>query len=58
VPHREFVKDLEAARPSAIIDLIHSAEVLQISALAHKDMPAPGTCERCNYISSQPVCKA
>ncbi len=57
-PCREFVKDLEAARPTAIIDLIHSAETMQIDSQAEKNMPAPRTCERCGYISSQPVCKA
>ena len=108
---REFVKDLELARPSAIVDLIKSAEELRFCGapglllLSHSlghplshtcsTLGAPGapstrgracvlqhrrgsctstrkgrcaegtttaqqprTCERCGYISSQPVCKA
>lgn len=31
---RDFVKDLEAARPSAIADLLHSAETLRVAASA------------------------
>jgi len=31
---RDFVKDLEAARPSAIADLLHSAETLRVVAAA------------------------
>lgn len=55
---RDFVKDLEAARPTAIIDLIHSAESWKVAAGAIEHMPAPKTCERCGFMSSQAVCKA
>ena len=49
---------LQATRPSAIIDLIHSAEAWRISPGAQQALPQPGSCERCGYISSQAVCKA
>ena len=53
---RTFLKDLEAIRPSAIIDIIHSGD-----SLAVKDdvkMPVQRTCIRCGYMASQEVCKA
>jgi cytoplasmic tRNA 2-thiolation protein 1 len=55
---REFVKDLEATRPSAIIDLIHSAEQFRFLEAAEQRLPKPRTCDVCGFISSQPVCKA
>eukprot|EP00775_Hariotina_reticulata_P012189 gene12189-12326_t len=38
---RDFVKDLEAARPSAIMDLIHSAESWTVSQGTQEQLPAP-----------------
>ena len=55
---REFVKDLEAARPTAIIDLVKSADRLRLKDGVEKDQKAPGTCTVCGYLSSQSVCKA
>ncbi|GIL68556.1 hypothetical protein Vafri_21816, partial [Volvox africanus] len=55
---REFIKDLEAARPMAIIDVIRSAEDFIFTTASEDKLPQPRTCERCSYISSQPVCKA
>ncbi|GIM11593.1 hypothetical protein Vretimale_15091, partial [Volvox reticuliferus] len=55
---REFIKDLEAARPMAIIDVIRSAEDFTFTSASEDKLPQPRTCERCGYISSQPVCKA
>ncbi|GLI71628.1 hypothetical protein VaNZ11_016900, partial [Volvox africanus] len=55
---REFIKDLEAARPMAIIDVIRSAEDFIFTTASEDKLPQPRTCERCGYISSQPVCKA
>jgi cytoplasmic tRNA 2-thiolation protein 1 len=56
---REFVKDLEAARPRSIVDLVKSAERLRIKAEIIETAPQkPGTCVRCGYLSSQEVCKA
>ena len=53
---RTFLKDLEAIRPSAIIDIIHSGDSLSVKA--DVKMPVQGTCSRCGYISSQELCKA
>ncbi|KAK9819858.1 hypothetical protein WJX72_003380 [[Myrmecia] bisecta] len=47
---RDFVKDLEAARPRAIIDLIHSAETFRMAAAAELALPTPGTCQRLNIL--------
>lgn len=55
---REFVKDLEAARPRAIVDLVRSAERMRIHYEATEAPPKPGVCTRCGYLSSQDVCKA
>ncbi|CAG9309884.1 unnamed protein product [Blepharisma stoltei] len=51
---REFLKDLERIRPRAILDIIHSGEMLSVSAPA----PAKMTCERCGNVSSNKICKA
>jgi len=53
---RAFLKDLEAIRPRAILDVLHAGETLQIKE--GTKMPTQGTCERCSYISSQTLCKA
>ncbi|KAH7443387.1 hypothetical protein KP509_02G032000 [Ceratopteris richardii] len=53
---REFIKDLEALRPRAILDIIKSGESFRISL--DVKMPEQGVCERCGYISSQKWCKA
>eukprot|EP00897_Mesotaenium_endlicherianum_P001008 jgi/Mesen1/10908/ME000095S10240 len=53
---RDYVKNLEAMRPRAILDIIQSAEEFRISA--GTKMPEQGTCELCGYISSQKWCKA
>ncbi|TVU30982.1 hypothetical protein EJB05_22642, partial [Eragrostis curvula] len=43
-------------RPRAILDIIRSGENFRISTTTR--MPEQGTCERCDYISSQKLCKA
>ncbi|KAK6313029.1 cytoplasmic tRNA 2-thiolation protein 1 [Coregonus clupeaformis] len=53
---RTFLKDLEAVRPSAIMDVIHSGE--NLSVREGVKMPIQGTCGRCGYISSQALCKS
>ncbi|XP_062577901.1 cytoplasmic tRNA 2-thiolation protein 1-like [Saccostrea cucullata] len=53
---RAYIKDLEKIRPSAIIDIIHSGESLSVKKAVK--LPVQGTCERCGYISSNPLCKA
>jgi cytoplasmic tRNA 2-thiolation protein 1 len=54
---RELIKDLEAARPSTIIDIIHSAESIEIDKETVK-MPVKKNCKICGYISSNDICKA
>jgi len=53
---REFLKDLEKIRPSAIIDIIHAGEQFQIKETFKK--PIQTTCTKCGYISSNKICKA
>ncbi len=50
----------KAARPRAILDLIHSAEEFRIRDEREGGAKAPvaGKCTRCGYMSSQAVCKA
>lgn len=50
---REYIKDLEAVRPRAILDLIHAGEDLRVGDAANAAAPQPGNCERCGYLSSQ-----
>lgn len=55
---RSFLKDLEAIRPSAIIDIIKSGEAFEASQESVKKNQVAGKCERCGYISSNALCKA
>ncbi|KAG2488985.1 hypothetical protein HYH03_012426 [Edaphochlamys debaryana] len=55
---RELIKDLEAARPLAIVDVVRSAEDFVFAAAAEERLPSPRSCDRCGYLTSQPVCKA
>ncbi|KAJ7067838.1 cytoplasmic tRNA 2-thiolation protein 1 [Mycena amicta] len=55
---RVFLKDLEAARPSAIIDIIHSGEAFEVREEIKATQKSPQTCKRCGYISSNDLCKA
>ncbi|TPX55118.1 hypothetical protein PhCBS80983_g05585 [Powellomyces hirtus] len=61
---RAFLKDLEAVRPSAIMDIIHSGEAweskveVKMGAKGKDGKVAVGSCERCGYMSSQKLCKA
>jgi len=55
---RTFLKDLEAARPSAIIDIIYSGEAFEIRDEIKKTQKAQQTCKRCGYMSSNDICKA
>lgn len=54
---RELIKDLELARPSTIIDIIHSAESIKVDVETVK-MPTKKFCKNCGYISSNDICKA
>ena len=53
---REFLKELEKVRPSAIIDIIHAGEQFQLREDTKKTLLT--TCTRCGYISSNKLCKA
>ncbi|KAK9802686.1 hypothetical protein WJX73_005790 [Symbiochloris irregularis] len=55
---REFIKDLETVRPSAIADLVRAAEEFRIGPDNAEQLAQPKTCQRCGYLSSQDVCKA
>lgn len=56
---RSFLKDLEAIRPAAIIDIIVSGEQFQSSeGVPSKSTQLAQKCERCNYMSSNKICKA
>lgn len=56
---REFAKDLETARPRAILDLVLTAERLRVKgSSATKPEQRPGKCTQCGYLSSQKLCKA
>ena len=53
---RAFLKDLEAVRSSAVLDIIHSGEAL--CARSEHVLPVQGNCSRCGYIASNRICKA
>jgi len=55
---RTFLKDLEAARPSAIIDIIHSGEAFEVKEEVKATQKAQQKCKRCGYMSSNELCKA
>ena len=54
---RAYLKDLEAIRPSSIIDVIHSGEMM-VGVKEGVSLPVQKKCSRCNYISSNEICKA
>ncbi|XP_069856963.1 cytoplasmic tRNA 2-thiolation protein 1 isoform X2 [Dipodomys merriami] len=53
---RQLLKRLEAARPSAVLDLVHSAERLALAPAARP--PRPGACSRCGALASRALCQA
>lgn len=55
---RDYLKDLESIRPSAIIDIIHSGENMMVQQETKEQLPEQGTCTRCGFISSNKICKA
>lgn len=57
---RTYVKDLEAIRPRAILDLIQSASEMRFEGGVDNAPPptVPHECSRCGYLTSQKVCKA
>jgi cytoplasmic tRNA 2-thiolation protein 1 len=54
---RELIKDIESQRPSAIIDIIHSGERIQIDETSSKQQVRQ-KCTKCAYMSSNAICKA
>jgi cytoplasmic tRNA 2-thiolation protein 1 len=56
---RELIKNLEAIRPSAVIDIIHSAEQLKpVEENSNVKLPTKQNCSRCGFLSSNKICKA
>jgi cytoplasmic tRNA 2-thiolation protein 1 len=56
---REMIKDLEAQRPSSIIDIIHSGEKFEIDKIASTAKEQiKKNCTKCGLISSNDICKA
>jgi len=55
---RAFLKDLEAVRPSSIIDIIHSGEAWEITGKVKATQKQQQICRRCGYMSSNELCKA
>ncbi len=55
---REFLKDLEAVRSTTILDTILAAEAMTFPESDNGNMPVKRSCERCQYITSQRLCKA
>ncbi|KAH9490443.1 cytosolic thiouridylase subunit Ctu1 [Bulinus truncatus] len=53
---RTYIKDLEKIRPSSIIDIIHSGECMSVKE--DVKMPKQTVCQRCNFVSSNDICKA
>jgi len=53
---RELLKNMEKIRPSSIVDIIHSAEKMEL----HTDVKIPPKLNwaKCGFISSNKVCKA
>ncbi|GLV34223.1 uncharacterized protein CBL_00154 [Carabus blaptoides fortunei] len=53
---RVLLKDLEKIDPCIIMNIIHSGENMKCDEQAK--LPTQMTCDRCKYVSSQPLCKA
>lgn len=62
---RELIKEVEALRPSAIVDIIHGAETMRfpVNRILDEDIEASvggqveRRCVRCGFITSQKICK-
>ncbi|XP_041977518.1 cytoplasmic tRNA 2-thiolation protein 1 [Aricia agestis] len=53
---RALLKDMEKVRPTCIMDIIYSGETLSVKE--EVTLPTQRVCMRCNFVSSQEVCKA
>ena len=54
---RELIKELERVRPQTILDIIRSAETFKFNTQEIRKQVLT-RCEKCNYISSQQLCRA
>lgn len=55
---RALVKDLEAVRPSSILDIIYSGEAMGKMVKVEVKRPIQKVCERCGAMASQQLCQA
>ncbi|XP_046964825.1 cytoplasmic tRNA 2-thiolation protein 1 [Vanessa cardui] len=53
---RALLKDMEKVRPTCIMDIIYSGETMEVKEAV--SLPSQRVCIRCNFVSSQEVCKA
>ncbi|KAM3961837.1 cytosolic thiouridylase subunit 1 [Aphomia sociella] len=53
---RALLKDMEKIRPACIMDIIYSGETMSVKE--EVSLPTQRICTRCNFVSSQEVCKA
>lgn len=53
---RALLKDMEKIRPTCIMDIIYSGETMALKE--EISLPSQRLCIRCNFVSSQEVCKA
>ncbi|XP_050345098.1 cytoplasmic tRNA 2-thiolation protein 1 [Nymphalis io] len=53
---RALLKDMEKIRPTCIMDIIYSGETMAVKE--EVSLPSQRVCIRCNFVSSQEVCKA
>ncbi|CAH2086847.1 unnamed protein product [Euphydryas editha] len=53
---RALLKDMEKIRPTCIMDIIYSGETMAVKE--EISLPSQRLCIRCNFVSSQEVCKA
>ncbi|KAJ4453690.1 putative Cytoplasmic tRNA 2-thiolation protein 1 [Paratrimastix pyriformis] len=55
---RTFLNRLHAVLPSAVADIIHAGERLQLADQIKREQPKQRKCQRCGYITSQALCQA
>ncbi|KAL7004355.1 cytosolic thiouridylase subunit Ctu1 [Cystobasidiomycetes sp. EMM_F5] len=55
---RALVKDLEAIRPSSILDIVYSGESMAGMVKVEVKRPVQRSCERCGSMSSNALCQA
>ena len=55
---RALLKNLEKIRPSVIVDIIHSAEMISVEKKKHKKQIVRKQCKTCGFYSSRDQCQA